>query len=135
MVYKGDSQRAQYATMQLSRLASALARNGSSSAARTLSAQVPRRFLASATGDGESNAVTEGELVAKLTEAFAPHKLEVVDSSGGCGAMFEVHIVSDRFVNLSRVRREMLVNKAIKSEIARMHGIRINALAPEQASD
>lgn len=86
-----------------------------------------RRCLASGAGDGDADAVTESELAAKLAAAFKPSKLEVIDRSGGCGAMFEVHIVSDAFADMSRVKRQKLVNNVIKDEIARMHGIRIQA--------
>jgi BolA-like protein 3 len=39
--------------------------------------------------------------------------------------MFEVHIVSSDFKNLSTVKQHQMVNAALKEEVKQMHGIRI----------
>lgn len=39
--------------------------------------------------------------------------------------MFEVHISSSDFKNLSTVKQHQLVNSALKDEVKKMHGIRI----------
>lgn len=45
--------------------------------------------------------------------------------SGGCGAMFEVHIAAKEFKNISIVKQHQMVNAALKNEVKQMHGIRI----------
>ncbi|KAF6020009.1 BOLA3 [Bugula neritina] len=50
----------------------------------------------------------------------------VEDISGGCGAMFDVHIESADFNGKKLVQQHMMVNKALKAEISDMHGIRIS---------
>jgi len=57
-------------------------------------------------------------------------KVKVEDISGGCGAMFDVHIQSPAFVGLPLIKQHMLVNKALKAEIKDMHGIRITTTKP-----
>lgn len=44
---------------------------------------------------------------------------------GGCGAMFEIHIKSADFRNLSMVKQHQMVNTALKEEVKQMHGLRI----------
>ncbi|KAL4703129.1 hypothetical protein ACJJTC_000188 [Scirpophaga incertulas] len=59
--------------------------------------------------------------------------LSVQDISGGCGAMFEISVEAKEFVGLSTVKQHRLVNEALKSEIAEMHGIRIHTV-PSKSS-
>ncbi|HTX49612.1 MAG TPA: BolA family protein [Caulobacteraceae bacterium] len=77
----------------------------------------------------------------KLTEAFAPSHLEIVDDShrhaGHAGARpggeshFNVVIRATAFEGLSRVARQRLVNAALAEELAGpVHALSIKALAP-----
>lgn len=77
----------------------------------------------------------------KLTEAFSPQSLEVVNDShrhaGHAGSPgtgeshFRVSIVSDRFNGLSRVECHRLVNEALASELSGpVHALAIKAIAP-----
>ncbi len=77
----------------------------------------------------------------KLTEAFAPERLEVVDESsrheGHSGARpggeshFRIYIVSDVFRGKTRLERHRLINNALSGEIAGgMHALAIHAGAP-----
>lgn len=77
----------------------------------------------------------------KLTQAFQPERLEVVDDSGRhsghSGAResgeshFNVVIVSSLFQGLGRVERQRRVNAALKDEFdAGVHALSIRALAP-----
>ena len=77
----------------------------------------------------------------KLTQAFAPERLEVVDDSdrhaGHSGASesgeshFNVVIVSSGFQGVGRVERQRRVNAALKDEFAGgLHALSIRALAP-----
>jgi BolA protein len=80
----------------------------------------------------------------KLTEAFAPVRLDVRndshlhaghDSSPGTGmSHFHITIVSDRFEGVSRIGRHRLVNEALARELAGpVHALAIKALAPAEA--
>ena len=79
----------------------------------------------------------------KLTDAFVPLKLEVVDQShlhaGHAGARpegethFRVRIISEAFAGLSRVETQRAVNKALADELAGpVHALAIDARPPEE---
>jgi len=78
----------------------------------------------------------------KLTEAFAPQRLEVIDESHqhhghggwreGGETHFRVDIVSDAFAGKSRLERHRMVNAALAEELAeRVHALAIAARAPD----
>lgn len=77
----------------------------------------------------------------RLTEAFSPQRLEVVDDSGRhaghSGASesgeshFNVVVVSEVFQGLSRVERQRRVNAALKEAFdGGLHALSIKAAAP-----
>ena len=77
----------------------------------------------------------------KLTAAFAPQALSVIDESHqhqghggwreGGETHFRVDIVSEAFVGKSRLERHRLVNAALAQELAdRVHALAIAAKAP-----
>ena len=79
----------------------------------------------------------------KLTERFAPIRLEIEDEShrhiGHEGARpggethFAVTIVSAAFLGHSRVARQRLVYQALAEELAtRIHALSLTTLAPEE---
>lgn len=79
----------------------------------------------------------------KLTEAFAPEAMTLVDDShrhhGHAGARpggeshFRLTIVSAAFEGLSRVARQRAVMTALKEELAGpVHALNISALTPEE---
>lgn len=81
----------------------------------------------------------------KLTQAFAPAELDVVDESerhrGHAGhreggeSHFRVQIVSAAFAGKSRIERHRMVNAALAQEIADgLHALAIRALTPEEWS-
>jgi BolA protein len=80
-------------------------------------------------------------IAGKLTEAFAPQSLRVVDEShqheGHAGhrpggeTHFRVYIVSEAFREMSRIERHRMVNAALAGELAgRVHALAIHASAP-----
>lgn len=80
----------------------------------------------------------------KLTAAFAPEQLDIVDQSdlhkGHSGAPdggeshFRVRIVSAAFDGHNRVARQRAVNAALKDELAGpVHALSVQALAPGEA--
>jgi BolA protein len=77
----------------------------------------------------------------KLTRAFAPEALDVVNDShhhaGHAGSPgtgeshFSVKVVSDAFAGKSRVERHRMVNAALAEELqGKIHALAISALAP-----
>ena len=86
--------------------------------------------------------MTVRDLIAgKLTAAFAPERLEVLDEShqhvGHAGhrpggeTHFRVYILSDSFRGKSRLERHRMVNEALSGELAGgVHALAIHASAP-----
>jgi BolA protein len=84
---------------------------------------------------------TRDAILEKLTRAFAPSRLEVLDEShhhaGHAGhreggeSHFRVHIVSDAFRGKSRIERHRMVNEALAAQITGgVHALAIHASAP-----
>jgi BolA protein len=80
----------------------------------------------------------------KLTAAFAPQSLEVVDEShrheGHAGhrpggqTHFRIYIVSEAFRGKSRVERHRMINEALANELSGgVHALAIHASAPGEA--
>jgi BolA protein len=97
----------------------------------------PRRYA-----DAMSIADTIGK---KLTEAFSPESLNVVNEShlhAGHGdhvlsgeSHFRVHIVSDAFKGKSRIERHRMINQLLAGELAAgLHALAIHANTPEEAA-
>uniref|UniRef100_A0A8D0HEI6 BolA-like protein 3 n=1 Tax=Sphenodon punctatus TaxID=8508 RepID=A0A8D0HEI6_SPHPU len=85
-----------------------------------------RRSFASQT-DGEARVMQV--LKEKFPQASA---IKVVDISGGCGAMYEIHIESEEFKEKRTVQQHQMVNQALSDEIKAMHGLRIFTSVPKQ---
>ena len=69
---------------------------------------------------------------------FADHNckdIAVVDVSGGCGSMYEVHVEAPDFKNMRIVKQHQLVTKALAKEIKDMHGIRISTSASKTCGE
>jgi BolA protein len=84
---------------------------------------------------------TKEVITQKLTSAFTPESLKIVDEShqheGHAGhrpggeTHFRVYIVSEAFRGKTRVARHRLVNEALAAELAdRVHALAIHAAAP-----
>ncbi len=83
----------------------------------------------------------EDQIREKLTSAFAPLALEVVNDShrhaghagspGTGSSHFTIKMVSAAFVGKSRVERHRMVNATLAEELAGpVHALAISALAP-----
>jgi BolA family transcriptional regulator, general stress-responsive regulator len=77
----------------------------------------------------------------KLTEAFAPQSLNVLDEShqheGHAGhrpggqTHFRVYIVSEAFEGKTRIERHRMINESLSGELASgVHALAIHAAAP-----
>jgi len=84
---------------------------------------------------------TEDRIAQKLTEAFAPQSLKVVDEShlheGHAGhrlggqTHFRVYIVAELFKRMTRLQRHRLINQTLACELAGgVHALAIHAAAP-----
>jgi BolA protein len=84
---------------------------------------------------------TRDLITQKLTEAFAPARLEVIDEShqhvGHAGhrpggeTHYRVYIVSEAFGGKSRLERHRLINETLSSELhGGVHALAIHASAP-----
>ena len=80
----------------------------------------------------------------KLTEAFAPTRLEVINEShlhaghrgspGTGESHFRVLIVSPTFAGASRVARHRAINKLLEAELkGKVHALALNVYAPGEA--
>jgi BolA protein len=87
---------------------------------------------------------TKDIITEKLTEAFAPERLDVIDEShrhaGHAGARpggethYSVYIVSPAFQGKSRIERHRMVNATLAGELAAgVHALAIRAAAPGEA--
>jgi len=85
----------------------------------------------------------EHSIKEKLTRAFAPEALDVVNDShrhaGHAGSPgtgeshFSVKVVSDAFAGKSRLERHRMVNEVLAEELAgKIHALAITALAPSE---
>ncbi|XP_068658412.1 protein BOLA2-like [Aristolochia californica] len=77
--------------------------------------------------------VNKAEVEAALTSKMKPTHLEVVDTSGGCGASFAIEIVSEQFEGKRLLERHRLVNGALEEQMKEIHALSIKkALTPAQ---
>ncbi len=72
----------------------------------------------------------EAEIWGKLTRELEPTKLEVQDVSGGCGSMYAIEVVSERFRGLGMLGQQRLVNKVLGEEIRGWHGVQLRTGVP-----
>jgi BolA family transcriptional regulator, general stress-responsive regulator len=84
---------------------------------------------------------TQQVITRKLTEAFAPESLRVVDESeqhvghsghrAGGETHFRIYIVTPAFKDKSRLERHRMINQTLSSELTSgIHALAIHAAAP-----
>ncbi|KAE8727164.1 Protein BOLA2 [Hibiscus syriacus] len=77
--------------------------------------------------------VTKEQVESSLTSKLKPSHLEVIDTSGGCGASFAIEIVSEQFQGKRLLERHRVVNAALEDEMKQIHALSIKkAQTPEQ---
>ncbi|CAD8162854.1 unnamed protein product [Paramecium octaurelia] len=67
----------------------------------------------------------------KLTQVLKATKVEVIDTSGGCGSMYRLEIESPEFQGKSKVKQHQMVVDALKAELAGAHGYSIKTNIPK----
>ncbi|KAJ1724884.1 hypothetical protein LPJ53_000882 [Coemansia erecta] len=60
------------------------------------------------------------------------HKIQIEDVSGGCGSMFNVMIVSDKFKGLMRLKQHKLVHQALGDKMKELHALTLKLYTEEQ---
>ncbi|CAK7328515.1 unnamed protein product [Dovyalis caffra] len=77
--------------------------------------------------------VTKEQVESTLKSKLNPSHLEVVDTSGGCGASFAIEIVSEQFEGKRLLERHRLVNAALEEEMKEIHALSIKkSVTPAQ---
>ncbi|XP_006645075.1 protein BOLA2 [Oryza brachyantha] len=78
--------------------------------------------------------VTKEDVEAAITSSLSPSHLAVTDTSGGCGASYEIEVVSEKFEGKRLLERHRMVNTALAPHMAEIHAVSIKkALTPTQA--
>jgi BolA-like protein 3 len=72
----------------------------------------------------------EREIWEMLMRELKAEKLEVQDISGGCGSMYGIEVVSEKFRGLSMLKQQRLVNEVLAEEIKGWHGVQLKTRAP-----
>ncbi|EHN03851.1 YAL046C-like protein [Saccharomyces cerevisiae x Saccharomyces kudriavzevii VIN7] len=66
----------------------------------------------------------------KLQLELEPEVCRVQDVSGGCGSMFAISVTSKKFNGLSLIKQHQLVNRILKDDISRWHGLQLTTRKP-----
>nr|XP_033806263.1 bolA-like protein 3 [Geotrypetes seraphini] len=91
-----------------------------------------RILLLSQTRSLASGTAGEIKITQILKEKFPlASSVKVVDISGGCGEMYEIHIESEEFKKKKIVQQHQMINQALENEIKEMHGLRIFTSVPK----
>ena len=92
---------------------------------------------------GKASTPVADDIEARLTAAFRPLEMEIVDQShlhaGHAGAReggeshFRVRVVSELFEGMSRIDRQRAVNRALKEPLdGPVHALSVETLAPSE---
>eukprot|EP00954_Amorphochlora_amoebiformis_P029113 1392688-Amorphochlora_amoeboformis.AAC.3 len=68
------------------------------------------------------------QAIEKAIQDFGAKHIEVKDTSGGCGAFFNVLVVSSKFEGMNRLKREREMHKLLKNHIQDIHGIQLRSI-------
>lgn len=80
----------------------------------------------------EAKQITSGLLAELVKERVGAEKVYALDTSGGCGAMFQLFISSRAFEGLALLKRHRLVNDALKEEMRDIHALQLKTWTPEE---
>jgi stress-induced morphogen len=69
--------------------------------------------------------VTKAEIENKLMKNIQISKLDVIDTSGGCGASFSVKIKSPDFNGMNIISMHRKVNEILKDELKDIHALQL----------
>jgi len=72
----------------------------------------------------------EAKIFNLLNAALEPTELQVQDISGGCGSMYGIDIVSERFRGKGMLQQQRMVNGVLGEMIKGWHGLQLKCKAP-----
>ncbi|BDA47018.1 probable BolA-like protein 2 [Coccomyxa sp. Obi] len=76
---------------------------------------------------------TAADVEKALKERLKASDVTVIDTSGGCGASFDVAVVSEQFEGKRLLERHRLINNALSEEMKEIHALSIRQCwTPEQ---
>lgn len=76
--------------------------------------------------------VTDNLIQEILRQRFPAAKLILVeDTSGGCGAMFNVSIETKEFKGLTIMKQHKLVYEVLKDQLKVIHGLHLETIVPK----
>ncbi len=76
--------------------------------------------------------ITPTQIAGTLTAALQATHVEAVDLSDGCGAKFEVLVVSPAFEGKALLARHRAVNAALATELEHIHAMTLKCYTPAQ---
>lgn len=74
---------------------------------------------------------TESAIEDKLHKALTVKDVNVRDTSGGCGTMFEIKVTAEEFRSKSIVQQHKIVTKALQTDISQWHGFTLLTSSPK----
>ena len=77
----------------------------------------------------------ESKMESILRDELGANHVVVEDISGGCGSMYKMLVVSDEFEGLNKVKQHRLVQRALATEIADMHGLILDTIPASKFDD
>ena len=99
-------------------------------------------YLSSMAADSTTMKPVESSIIKKLTEAFKPQYLEVINESHmhkvpkGSESHFKVVVISDLFDGQPLIKRHRMVNENLSTELqGTIHALSIVAKTPQQWED
>ena len=66
-----------------------------------------------------------------LERELQPTELSVRDISGGCGSMYGIEIVAERFRGMGMLKQQRLVNEVLGERVKGWHGVQLRTRVPE----
>lgn len=72
------------------------------------------------------------EMKTLITDSLSPTHLDIRDTSGGCGAFYQITVVSSQFEGKMTLGRHRMVQTVLKDIIPQMHGLNLFTHTPKQ---
>lgn len=76
--------------------------------------------------------VTEEQLAQVIQQNLKTNFLKVEDQSDGCGAKFQVVVISSEFEGVPLLERHRKVNDAVKEHMPNIHALSLKTWTPAQ---
>jgi stress-induced morphogen len=70
-----------------------------------------------------------------ITKDFSPLFIDIKDTSGGCGAFYQITVVSEAFQGKMTLARHRAVQTTLKDIIPHIHGLNLFTHTPKQWED